>query len=110
MARFSRKSQKIKKIKIFWKISDFLMNFQNLELIKNTENQQAQKMENLHVFRENSCTFSKAKRKIDFKKRIETRSLKMDLQKDGSSFEEVDLRLEILDLTQQKPSKLGINI
>ena len=64
MARFSRKVKKLKKIKIFenfWKISDFLMNFQNLELMKNIENQQAQKMENLHVFRENSCTFSKAK-------------------------------------------------
>jgi len=72
MARFSRKSQKIKKIKIFenfWKISDFLMNFQNLELMKNTENQQAQKMENLHVFRENSCTFSKAKITLDLKRK-----------------------------------------
>ena len=77
MARFSRKSQKIKKNKIFeifWKISDFLMNFQNLELMKNTENQQAQKMENLHVFRENSCTFSKAKRRLDLKK-----EMKLDL-------------------------------
>ena len=69
---FREKSQKIKKNKIFeifWKISDFLMNFQNLELMKNTENQQAQKMENLHVFQENSCTFSKAKRKMDLKRK-----------------------------------------
>ena len=50
------------------------MNFQNLELIKNTENQQAQKMENLHVFGENSCTFSKAKKKDGFKK-----EMKLDL-------------------------------
>ena len=50
------------------------MNFQNLELMKNTENQQAQKMENLHVFRENSCTFSKAKKKDGFKK-----EMKLDL-------------------------------
>ena len=69
MARFSRKSQKIKIFENFWKISDFLMNFQNLELIKNTENQQAPKMENLHVFRENSCTFCKVKRKMDLKRK-----------------------------------------
>jgi len=74
---FREKVKKLKKIKIFenfWKISDFLMNFQNLELMKNTENQQAQKMENLHVFRENSCTFSKAKRRLDLKK-----EMKLDL-------------------------------
>ena len=50
---FREKSKNKKKIKFFenfWKISDFLMNFQNLELMKNTKNQQAQKMENLHVF------------------------------------------------------------
>ena len=73
MACFSRKSQKNLKNKIFGnflKNSDFFMNFQNLELIKNTENQQAQKMENLHVFRENLCTFSKAKRKMDLKKEM----------------------------------------
>ena len=42
---FQEKVKKLKKFKIFeifWKISDFLMNFQNLELMKNTENQQAQ--------------------------------------------------------------------
>ena len=69
---FREKVKKLKKNKIFenfWKISDFLMNFQNLELMKNTENQQAQKMENLHVFRENSCTFSKAKITLDLKKK-----------------------------------------
>ena len=69
---FQEKVKKLKKIKIFenfWKISDFLMNFQNLELMKNTENQQAQKMENLHVFRENLCAFSKAKRKMDLQKK-----------------------------------------
>ena len=62
---FREKSQKIKKNKIFenfWKIYDFLMNFQNLELMKNTENQQAQKMENLHVF--------PGKKKAGFKKEM----------------------------------------
>ena len=58
MARFSRKSQKIKKIKIFenfWKISDFLMNFQNLELEKKSQ-KSAQKTASLkwHAFREES--------------------------------------------------------
>ena len=38
------------------------MNFQNLELMKNIENQQAQKMENLHVFQ--------GKRKDGFKKEM----------------------------------------
>ena len=66
---FREKVKKLKFLKFFWKISDFLMNFQNLELMKNTENQQAQKMENLHVFQENSCTFSKAKRKMDLKRK-----------------------------------------
>ena len=45
-----------------------------------------------------------------YKNGNETRSLKMGLQKDGSSFEKVDLRLESLDVTQQKPSKLEIKI
>ena len=78
-ACFSRKSQKIKKNKIFEKFSDFLMNFQNLELIKNTENQQAQKMENLHVFLRKLVHVFQGKKKDGFKKRNETRSLKMDL-------------------------------
>ena len=45
----------------------------------------------MHVF--------EVKKKDGFKKGNETRSLKMDLKKDGSSFEKVDLRLESLDLT-----------
>ena len=45
-----------------------------------------------------------------YKNGNETRSLKMGLQKDGSSFEKVEVRLENLDLTQQKPSKFEIKI
>ena len=69
---FREKVKKLKKIKIFenlWKISYFLMDFQNLELMKNTENQQAPKMEKLHVFREILCTFHKAKRTLDLKRK-----------------------------------------
>ena len=74
---FREKSQKIKKNKIFeifWKISDFLMNFQNLELMKNTENQQAQKMENLHVFLRKLVHVFQGKKKDGFKK-----EMKLDL-------------------------------
>ena len=58
------------------------MNFQNLKLMKNTEKLASLKVENLHVFQENSCTFSKAKRKMDLQTSKETRILDLVKVKD----------------------------
>ena len=61
-------------MKFFWKISDFLMNFQNLELMKNIENQQAQKNGKFARFSRKLVHVFKGKKKDGFKK-----EMKLDL-------------------------------
>ena len=48
----------------FRKFSDFLKEFPELKNNENTEKPASLKVDNLHVFRENSCTFSKEKKEV----------------------------------------------
>ena len=50
-------------------------------------------------FEKTRARFPRQKKRWIKKKGNETRSSKMDLKKNGSSFEKVDLRLESLDLS-----------
>ena len=98
MARFSRKSQKIKKIKIFenfW----FFNEFPEFRINGKYKKPASLKNGKFTFFSRKLVHIFEGKKKDGFKKGNETRYLKMDLKKDGSSFEKVDLRLESLDLT-----------
>jgi len=60
----SIKTWKNKFLENFRKFSDFLKEFPELKNNENKEKPASLKVDNLHVFRENSCTFSKEKKEV----------------------------------------------